>query len=171
MVTFTEPPAQSQLIARIAPEDFVDCAFGACANPALSPSRAATIVAGHFPKWAQGLIWLRNLIVGPFGLKTGNDGVPSIKDPDNLQVGDTILVFRVESISQNEIILGEDDKHLDFRISVYVGTDGYYLTTWVHRNNLFGKIYLATIMPFHKLIVMDAIRRLVSHDGTLILET
>jgi len=166
MVTFTEPPVQCQLNQRMAPQDFADCAFGACANPTLSPSQAAYIVAGHFPKWAQGLIWLRNLIVGPFGLKTGNDGmhVPSIVDPDNLQIGDTILVFRIETITKNEIILGEDDRHLDFRISIFVGPDGYYLTTWVHRHNLFGKIYLAVIMPFHKLIVADAVRRLVRHN-------
>jgi hypothetical protein len=30
----------------------------------------------------------------------------------------------------------------------------------VHRNNLLGRIYLAVVMPFHVLIVRDAMRRI-----------
>ena len=61
-------------------------------------------------------------------------------------------------------MLGFDDKHLNFRIIVDVkALDGkrrrVTATTLVHRNNLFGRVYLATVMPFHKLIVPTMLAR------------
>jgi cysteine synthase len=61
-------------------------------------------------------------------------------------------------------VLGFDDKHLDFRVSVTVapaGTAGTLVTvsTVVKTNNLPGRTYLAAIMPFHRIIV----RHLLEH--------
>jgi hypothetical protein len=63
-------------------------------------------------------------------------------------------------------VLGFDDRHLDFRIVIDVRQDrpsGQTLSvmTLVHRNNLFGRLYLAAVLPFHKLIV----RRMLSGIG------
>lgn len=66
--------------------------------------------------------------------------------------------FPVVSKSDNQVVLGFDDRHLNFRIVIDVRADGegrrvVDTTTLVKRNILFGKIYLAVIAPFHRLIV------------------
>ncbi len=35
------------------------------------------------------------------------------------QVGQRVGIFTIQSIEPNELIAGEDDKHLDFRVSVF----------------------------------------------------
>ncbi|WP_407654554.1 DUF2867 domain-containing protein [Bradyrhizobium prioriisuperbiae] len=64
-----------------------------------------------------------------------------------------------------ELILGEDDKHLDFRASVQLRSrrddayDEVILATVVHRHNLLGKIYFRLISPFHRLVVRSNLAR------------
>jgi len=62
--------------------------------------------------------------------------------------------------------LGEDDKHLDFRLSVLRSPDlsptlGGQLTvsTVVHCHNLLGRAYILVIAPFHRLVVKASLRR------------
>jgi hypothetical protein len=33
------------------------------------------------------------------------------------------------------------------------------MATWVHRNNVLGRVYLAVVMPFHVLIVRSCMKR------------
>ena len=81
------------------------------------------------------------------------------------------LFFKVYSKSDTEIILGEDDKHLDFRLSVLRTPDlsptlGGQLTvsTVVHCHNLLGRIYILVIAPFHRRVVKASLRR-AAHIG------
>jgi len=60
------------------------------------------------------------------------------------------------------VILGFDDSHLNFRISVLVDGTHAYAATWVHRNNALGRAYLAVIMPFHIVIMRTAIGQVAS---------
>ncbi len=58
-------------------------------------------------------------------------------------------IFPVISSSAERVVLGFDDLHLDFRIVVDVTAldetaRRVTATTLVHRNNLLGRIYLAT---------------------------
>ena len=58
-----------------------------------------------------------------------------------------IFIFRVYAVYVDEMILGEDDKHLDFRASVWLRSDHgesasvkeIVLTTVVHCHNLLGR--------------------------------
>jgi hypothetical protein len=63
---------------------------------------------------------LRNVIVRPFGLKTSINAVPSISQ-EELQPGTAVGAFEILDRRQNEeIMLGEDDKHLDYRVSIQI---------------------------------------------------
>jgi hypothetical protein len=69
-------------------------------------------------------------------------------------------------------VLGLDDSHLNFRIVVDVQATGgtthrITATTLVHRNNWLGRIYLATVMPFHKVIVPTLLARLATGSRLL----
>jgi len=70
-----------------------------------------------------------------------------------------IYIFRVYKIARDEAILGEDDKHLDFRISVQRRSGDIVVTKVVHCHNLLGRLYLALITPFHRLVVKSMLRR------------
>jgi hypothetical protein len=95
----------------------------------------------------------RNRVVRLFQLKTVEMGVD---DPRAAQR--TVGGFPVVAQSPQEVVLGFDDKHLDFRVSITVAPDGatgtqVTVTTVVKTNNLLGRVYLAAVMPFHRAIV------------------
>lgn len=64
------------------------------------------------PPWVDALARLRNRIVGVFGLKT-TGGIPKRAAPPYLP-GQTLGFFRIMQISDREVLLGEEDRHLDF---------------------------------------------------------
>jgi Protein of unknown function (DUF2867) len=126
-----------------------------------APEAARRAFAGR-QGWITNLLAVRNMLVSPFGLKTGADA----KMSDSPRVG----IFPVVSISAERVVLGFDDTHLNFRIVVDVRplnetTRRVTVATLVHRNNLFGRVYLATVMPFHKLIVPTMLARVSDAVG------
>jgi Protein of unknown function (DUF2867) len=108
--------------------------------------------------WIGLLLTLRNLIVKPLGLKTGADYDPS---------HDIIGIFPVIERGANDLLLGFDDKHQDFRVIARVvtgvDTQTVTLTTVCRTHNLLGRTYLAIILPFHRLIVRTMLSQ-VTHD-------
>ena len=78
----------------------------------------------------------------------------SIEIKDAYAIGEKIALFTLFAQDEDEIIAGGNDRHLDFRVSVLrltqdgVGT--VVITTVVRTHNLFGRVYLAMITPFHK---------------------
>jgi len=141
-------PPHSLLHSYIQQGDFLDC----YKCPTFLPVDDAAQRAMAFPSWAKGLLRLRNIIVAPLGLK--ND-VPE---------GEKIGPFPIDQRNENEVILGLDDSHLNFRISILTTGTEAYCATWVHRNNWLGRIYLAAIMPFHVLIVRNAVSQIWRPD-------
>ncbi len=110
----------------------------------------------HSPRWVHLLLKLRNRIVGLFGLKSAELGIVE---------GETIGAFPVVSAREDQVVLGFDDHHLNFRIVLDVAPAGakarkVAVTTLVERHNLFGRIYIFVITPFHKLIVRTLLARL-----------
>jgi len=102
------------------------------------------------PTWIIFLMKLRNKIVSLFGLK---NKVSPLQE--NYIVGDKIGFFEIYSIKEKEIILGEDDKHLDFRISLLIDDKNFILSTVVIYNNIFGRLYFFVIKFFHKRIIVS----------------
>ncbi len=140
----TSLPAVSRLWARRVPGDFLDC-YSVASD--MHPRDAANIIT-DFPGWGQFLLRIRRVITAPFGLD--NDG------PD---VADKVGIFPVEAETDQELIAGFDDKHLNFRVSVLSHEGQISLATWVAPHNIGGRIYLAAIMPFHILIARNALAR------------
>lgn len=116
----------------------------------------AQATVGAMPRWSRRLLNIRNVIVRPFGLKP--DGIGDAPDSD-ARVG----IFPVLAEHADRIVLGLDDKHLDFRIVIErtAGDAGerFRVTTLVQRHNLFGRIYIAAITPFHKAVAAASIRQ------------
>lgn len=113
------------------------------------------------PNWINMLMRLRNALVRPFGLQTGQG--MKIKSAPYYPVGSRAMYFTVLERTENEIIMEENDGHLKFRCSVYVNNkeSAVYVTTLVYFNNFFGNMYFFVIKPFHKIIIKVLLRRII----------
>lgn len=113
------------------------------------------------PEWAKVLFRIRNMIVSVFNLRTTSDIVKENRRVDKKwDTGAKVGIFKVFGNSENEIILGEDDKHLNLRVSLILEKNGcnerekrITVTTVVKINNRLGRYYFLIIKPIHKTIV------------------
>jgi hypothetical protein len=112
------------------------------------------------PRWIDQSLQLRNKIVKNLGLKINGSKEEMLKDLESFdcQIGQQIGLFKVFDKNDNEIILGEDDKHLDFKISLFLETfdkqkHRLIISTTVKFNNKFGRFYFKLIKPFHRIVV------------------
>lgn len=120
--------------------------------------------ASKTPAWVNFLMETRNRIVSLFGLKNLGriDSLDNTKLSDQYQVNDKIGIFTLLYISENEIIMGDSDKHLNVQISVYRDCDEPHLismSTVVHVHNFWGKVYMLFVKPMHQIIVPSSIVR------------
>ena len=110
---------------------------------------------GSMPSWARRLLWVRNTLLAPFGLK--RDGLNSTQG-----AAECVDIFPILEQSTDRIVLGLDDWHLDFRIIVdRSAVDRAFrlrATTLVKRHNVFGRLYITIITPFHRLIVQSVLK-------------
>lgn len=121
------------------------------------------------PKWGKKMFAFRNKIVSLFGLKTGTEtDAAKAADRFTCEVGEHVGLFKIFGKTNNEIILGEDDKHLDFRISLLFDEnkdqkDAGFLTisTTVKYHNWLGVLYFLPVRPFHKLIVPAMLKNMI----------
>lgn len=110
--------------------------------------------------WVRFLLAIRDLLVVAFGIKTSGQ----LRLRAATERVAHIDFFTVLSRSDNEVIVGEDDWHLNFRASVLIRSDRngraqLFATTAVRCQNSIGRIYLALITPFHRSIVRASLRR------------
>jgi len=137
---------------------FIDAYRIAVEDAALDARQAAERMLARGPRWIDALLTLRNLIVAPFGLKTSA--------PNQSGTADIIGLFPVLSQTPDRLVAGFDDKHLDFRVVVDVagsgGSRNVTATTLVLTHNLLGRVYLATILPFHRLVVRAMLRQVAA---------
>ena len=110
---------------------------------------------GEEALWLRLLMGVRDAVVAGFGLKTSR----RLRKGSVTDEVARIYIFRVYEITRDEAILGEDDKHLDFRVSIQRRPGDVVVTTVVHCHNLLGRAYLAVITPFHRLVVKSILRR------------
>jgi hypothetical protein len=123
----------------------------------LNARHAAERMLGRSPRWIEALMMLRDVLVRPFGLKTSSA---------TEAYADTVGIFPVLSESPNRLVAGFDDSHLDFRVVVDVAGSGtgqrVTATTLVLTHNWLGRVYLAIILPFHRLIVRSMLRQVAT---------
>ena len=128
------PPVDCAAILPDYDYDFAD-AYAVAVPATMDAIEASRRAFAQIPRWAAMLMQTRDRLVAPFGLKPA----PSTG-------------FPVISETPERVVMGFDDHHLDFRIVVTVAAEQAKVTTIVRRHNLAGRLYLAAIMPFHRLI-------------------
>ena len=124
-------------------------------NASTDPELLARFIFSHQPCWIGQLTGVRDMIVARFGLKTAKHLATLANDAKAERVG----IFKIYSKNATEIIVGEDDRHLDFRVSVMCSGGQLTLSTVVHCHNRLGRAYLLAIAPFHRLVVKASLDR------------
>lgn len=140
-------------------------------SQSLTPAMAIQAMMEQMPDWIISLMKIRNSLVSVFGLKTGDvsKGKADLPEAFSVKPGSRIGPFRVISSNSGELIAGDEDKHLDFKVSFLImpnKTDfqakDITFTTVVWYNNFFGRLYFFLVKPFHRLIVRAALRTMAS---------
>ena len=156
-------PRQSAVTDAYASVNLAD-AYSVALPPTAStdPEVLARFIFAGQPAWIAALMRLRDAIVAGLGLKTARQ-LQSLEARDkSARVG----IFKIYSRNAAEIVMGEDDKHLDFRVSVLcepqspaTGERRLVLSTVVHCHNRLGRAYILLIAPFHRAVVQASLRR------------
>jgi hypothetical protein len=137
------------------------------ARPELGIVEVFFALFGHTPLWMKSLLIVRNAAARLVGLEAPT--MAEIMQPkvrETYGVGDKIGPWPIFFIGENEIVAGRDNKHLDFRVSVLKAVDAdtasVVISTICTVHNLFGKVYLFVIVPFHRSGVRSLMRNAVA---------
>lgn len=138
--------------------DFADAFAFVVDDPAIDAMVAAERAMATPPRWVGSLMLLRDLVVTPLGLRTRYDA--------SLTRTTRIGAFPVLSKAPERVVLGFDDKHLDFRVAIDVAMldarrRRVTATTLVRTHNWLGRTYLAMVMPFHRRVVPGVMMQIV----------
>lgn len=143
----TEPPGplQAEALARV---DASDCwTTAVLPGDPDSPPAWARLLFGR-PGGSVGLLLrARDLAVQPFGLKTAPT---SMRSPTG---------FPLLAQDGDEVLLGLDDSHLDFRVGIAVRDRIVHVTTTVQINSRLGRVYWAVVRRAHPHLVRAMLRR------------
>ena len=109
------------------------------------------------PSWVVALLKLRHVLIArPFGLRTGT--------LNRKTHGSDFRPMTVIDKNENEVLMGDDDKHLNFLFSVMKRNrkelSEITLTTVVKFHNTWGRVYFAFVKPFHKVIVKSILKKI-----------
>ena len=132
--------------------DFVDVHAGPAVQVPLSELVRRFLF--RRPSWVDTAMAVRDRLAHPFGLKRGG-GSPV---PEALQEGAKAGPFWILAVGNDEIVAGQDDQHLDFRVR-FTKSEGLEVRTEVYFRNRFGRIYFALIRLGHVLVVRSMLKR------------
>jgi hypothetical protein len=94
------------------------------------------------PAWVVALLGLRQALVGLVGIRRSD-----------------MSAFDTVARTEDEVLLGTDDTHLDFRASVRCGADTVVLTTVVHVHSGRGRLYWGVVRHVHPVVVKAMLAR------------
>lgn len=162
-MTRTVPlPASCQLAATQHDADFANAHETLIPASSLSATDIYCALMQQTPGWVDALMALRNRVVRPLGLK--DLGLLSSVAASAAVPGQRMGIFEVVSMSVNELVLQDHDKHLLVQLSVLKQThdashDKLTISTVVHTHNRLGRIYMAFVAPAHRVIAPAVARR------------
>ncbi len=174
-VSEVEVPVGTVIHATLPGAHFFDAYTATDPRPAASALQTWLDVVARAPQWTAQLLAVRNRLVRLVGLKGAGqlqDMHPPASgaspfDARSYRVGDQVGIFVIRHLSDIEVVMGQDDKHLDVQVSLtkhgQPGSDPtVVISTVVHIHNTLGHAYMAVITPFHRLIVRSMLQRLAN---------
>jgi hypothetical protein len=109
--------------------------------------------------WIRALTRMRDVMMATVGVKSSRaiGAAAAARGP-------VIGFFPLLSRSARELVVGEDDRHLDFLVAILLRTGAagvreLVVVTVVHCHNRLGRAYLAVIAPFHRVIAQASLEQ------------
>jgi hypothetical protein len=123
--------------------DFADAhAVEARPGTPTDPQAWADAVFRDPPPWVVGALGLRQALVGLVGIERGDSSA-----------------FATLARTDDEVLLGTDAGHLDFRASVRREPQRVVVSTVVRLRNARGRAYFAVVRPVHPIVVRAMLAR------------
>lgn len=149
------------LIKEIGYNDFSDCFGMTIERTDINISDVVNCFFTASPGFVTQLMKARDKIARLAGLKTGDDAK---REKVTFEPGKEIGLFKMYNCNDREAIIGADDKHLNFRVSLYLNpgktSTEILISTVVFFNNRWGRLYMRVIKPFHKMVVPGIIKNI-----------
>jgi hypothetical protein len=162
-----EVPVASLLDRRmVAGAYFCDAYRAPLRHADAAPGACFAAIFGQLPGWLKLALLARNAFAAAIGLRVPTSAAmlrPALTGP--FEVGQLIGPWRIYAINERELIAGEDNWHLDFRLSVLVQDQAQGATVvvstvcTVHRR--FGKAYLFFVAPVHKVALQSLMNKAI----------
>ncbi|MDR1197770.1 MAG: DUF2867 domain-containing protein [Prevotellaceae bacterium] len=140
------------------------------ANNRLTPDNMLIVFWTDFPAWVRWLLYLRDMLVKPFGLKGTDDNYNSFRQnfTEMVCTSGNYKQMSIPAKRENETVIQLADRHLTTELSCRIENilDNKLkisIITLVHYHNTFGKVYFNVIKPFHKIIVKTMMKRTVAN--------
>ncbi len=172
-VQTTQVPPGTAIHASLPAAQFYDAYQVADPAPARSALQTWLDLVAQTPRWTQHLMAARNRLVRMVGLKDLgqlHDKHPTAtgqlsRNASDYQVGDRVGIFLIRHLSDTEVVMGQDDKHLDVQVSLHKYAPAgqapmVVVSSVVHIHNALGHAYMAVVKPFHRRIVRAMLGRL-----------
>lgn len=157
-VRASETPSFSALHGSLSTAYFHDCYTVALPPDARSPLELYLSFVSRTPRWIDVLMAVRNKIVAQLGLKDMGalSNIDRAKPAAAYRIGDQAGIFKLLELHEDEVILGETDKHLDVKVSVarqnHADRTAISVSTVVHVHNALGRLYMFFVVPAHRVI-------------------
>jgi len=161
------PPPPASAISQYVPgADFIDCHDIQVKAPDRTALRHLLGMLAATPAWLDNLMKLRNRLVQAVGLKDlGALSRIDLTRPDSdYSPGERVGIFTLLASSDDEVLVADQDKHLDVFLALTRlplaadGTRTVVLSTVVRTHNLLGTLYMLPVAPFHRRIAPMTLR-------------
>lgn len=140
----TDPPHTELLRNALPRVDFID-AHEIPARKGM-PTRAqpwADALFDDLPKWVVAAMGLRQAVIGLVGINRQTKA----------------QAFKTYASTPTEVLLGSDEKHLDFRVSIKREEHRVVATTVVQVHNARGRAYWLVVGPIHPIVLRSMLTR------------
>jgi hypothetical protein len=152
-------PSGSRIAQALPNSDFADCYQFDDLWPDKNAMETYLTLVTRTPGWMNALMAMRNQAVRLVGLKHQGNLSTSVnsKPASTYKVDDRVGIFSLKYLHDDEVILFDNDKHLQVQLSLvkHVVNEKpmVSLSTVVHIHNRLGRFYMAIVGPVHSLIV------------------
>jgi hypothetical protein len=158
-------PAACHLPGALKAVNFSDAYQAPVSRPELGPQDVYRVALGRVTAWVKVLFKMRGIVASILGLRHERVVDVPFAPGATYKVGQRVGMFTIRSIEPDELIVGGDDKHLYFRMSVFRsslnGVETASVSTAVEIHNITGGIYMLVIKPFHRVIARAMLQRAV----------
>lgn len=115
-------------------------------------------IFGFLPKPVQFALSFRNSIVKHFGFSASNTEMAL--PLEDIEAGKKAGFLIIESVEPTEVICGAYEPNMDMWLSVLkLSDDEFAVSTLVNLKTKTGKVYMAFIKPFHKVVAKYCIKQ------------